>query len=672
MSFSFDSPFVISAAAMSAALTLLKVTSVLLIALAVSALMRRRSAGARHLVWLVALIATLVLPLWSAWSPLPVRVLPPAAPSMIVTTTAETGEAKPPSIEVPNVSGERVAAAPMARPNGIGTLLLAVWALGVVVLLGRMALGALVVRGIVRRARVLEQPDWHQLYEIADRLGLGDAPRLVQSDRIRMPFATGFLKAVIVLPAESASWNSERRCAVLIHELAHVKRRDLVGHLVGGVACALYWFHPLVWKAAWHLRAESERACDDLALVLGTPAVDYAEHLLEIVTQVRDEHMPAIALAMAKPHEFEGRMLAILDPLRRRRAPGRAQAIALAGALTALALVVGAMAPMQRVAASTPRPNAPAPPALSDAPEASLELDKDQLTTKTISQSKSTRTQTQQQKQERTLTQTTTSEHSSQLAMVDDDDDADTDVKVTSGANATHRAEVLAKSLRTDTDAEVRRVAAWGLSRYAGKETAAKALADALARDASKQVREMSAWALGESRSPTAIAALEAAFLRDKSPEVKRTAAWAAGSVGSRSSVKGLTTLLADADPNVREVAAWSIGSCSPGAAPPALVRLLGDPDRDVRLAVAWALYEIADGSTADEIEAAFRREKDHEVQRGLIRALGSMGETSVETLTRLVDSPDPEIRAVAVAALAGGNISGPWPWPRPEPRPFP
>jgi HEAT repeat protein len=132
--------------------------------------------------------------------------------------------------------------------------------------------------------------------------------------------------------------------------------------------------------------------------------------------------------------------------------------------------------------------------------------------------------------------------------------------------------------------------------------------------------------------------------------------------------------LLTDADPDVREVAAWSIGSCSSedAKAPPALVKALGDSNRDVRLSVAWALHVISDPSTADAIEAAFRREKDTEVQHGLIRALGSMGDRAVPTLTRLVDSADPEVRAVAVTSLAGGHSMEPWPWPRPEPRPYP
>lgn len=93
-----------------------------------------------------------------------------------------------------------------------------------------------------------------------------------------------------------------------------MKRRDLVGHTVGRLACALYWFHPLAWTAARNLRAESERACDDLALTFGTRPSDYAEHLLDIVTCVRNHETPSVALALAHRKEFEGRMLAILNP----------------------------------------------------------------------------------------------------------------------------------------------------------------------------------------------------------------------------------------------------------------------------------------------------------------------------------------------------------------------
>jgi hypothetical protein len=141
-----------------------------------------------------------------------------------------------------------------------------------------------------------------------------------------------------------------------------VKRHDLVGHTLGRLACALYWFHPLVWTAAKQLRNESERACDDLALSCGARASDYAEHLLDIVTSVRRDSTPAVALAMARRKEFEGRMLAILDPELRHSMPSRRQSFALIGSLGVIAILVGAAAPAPRSAKPQARVVTQAPP----------------------------------------------------------------------------------------------------------------------------------------------------------------------------------------------------------------------------------------------------------------------------------------------------------------------
>src|SRR5262245_52436912 len=443
--------FALSALGLAALVTLFKVTCVLAAALGVTALMRRQSAAARHIVWLVALIATLVLPLWSAWSPVPLRVLPPPATRPAVVTTAPAVPPAPTASHVApapsSVSNAVPGASPApARPRGgIGPVLLALWALGALALLARLAVGAWLVRRVVRGARALEQPDWKRpFYEVADRLELDAEPRLVESGMVRMPFATGFLQAVIVLPAESATWNAERRCAVLIHELAHVKRRDLVGHVVSRIACALYWFHPLVWTAARRLRAESERACDDLALVLGTQAGDYAEHLLEIVTAVRDERMPAVALAMAKPNEFEGRMLAILDSRRRRTGPGRMQRAGLVSALAGFALLVGGLSPAPRAMVV---PTATGADALPE----QLALGNE------IVDSKATETQRLAVEEPKAKKPKPAKETRPQTK-AEDTRDAEADSDAGHEGNDAQRAQILAKSLRTDSEVEVRRV----------------------------------------------------------------------------------------------------------------------------------------------------------------------------------------------------------------------
>ena len=648
-----------SPALLAATVVLLKLTLVLGAALAATRAMPRASAGARHLVWLAALAALLLLlPPMAAWSPLPVRVLPAAsAPAPLSPEVVQVRAPESAAPRDPTVAGAAGPGGPAGLQTlSVGHLLFLLWAAGALALLGRLAYGAWSVRRIVRRARRLDQPDWQApLFEIADRLGLDAAPQLLQSDEVRMPFATGLWSARIVLPAESAQWTAARRSAVLIHELGHVRRRDLVGHTLSRVACALYWFHPLVWTAARQLRSESERACDDLALVFGARPSDYAEHLLDIVTCVRDHRTPAVALAMAHRREFEGRMLAILNPDLHRRGPGRWTALSLVGSMAALALLVGAAAPAPRLApvgqepvAQAGVPSVPADPVQPSGPGARDKARGEPRATPRPDPRPAPEPQPQ----------------ASPAAAAD---------AATPGGTDDERATVLARTLLSDKSGEVRRVAAWGLQRYARLDVAVDALTAALARDSDEAVREMAAWALASARrSPAASAALAGAIRGARSPATRATAIWAAGSVRETTAIDALTGALADADASVREMAAWAIGSCKPERAPAALVRGLGDGDREVRLATAWALYNIQDAGVIGALDAAFRKEADPEVQEGLLRALGAMGEASVEALQHAVTSPDSAVRRVAIAALAGGNAGGPWPWPRPMPRPYP
>jgi beta-lactamase regulating signal transducer with metallopeptidase domain/HEAT repeat protein len=686
---------------------LVKATALLLVALGASLLLQRASAGSRHLVWLVAVVGLLALPAVAAWGPLPVRVLPAggvsgveAWPLRFAQGDSTAGDSKAPIASPAPTPTPASAPAPVAfrpsltpdpsSPIGLGTMLFAAWATVAFALALYLAYGAWSVHRIVARARPLDDPDWRApLYEIADRLGLDAAPRLLRSEDVKMPFAAGLVSSTIVLPAESDGWSEERRSAVLIHELGHVRRRDLVGHTLGRVACALWWFHPLVWTAARRLRAESERACDDLALVFGARPSDYAEHLLDIVSCVRDHNTPAVALAMAHRREFEGRMLAILDPELHRRGMGRLQTAGLVGGLAALALVVGAAAPVPREAEAVAQAPSNAPGrrqhvhvAVSDT-AADIGVDVDsadvRVAVSPVTRSRSANAGASASNSASSSSSTSTST-SATAGGVTVSASARASARAAAVATATadtgkpdKRAEVLAKMLRSDTSASVRRIAAWGLHEYGDNSAAVEALAVAVTGDANAGVREMAAWSLADAEdSPVASAALAKALRQDKDPKVRTTATWALGEVGDANAVAALVPMLSDPSAETRELAAWAIGNAGPKKVPAALVPLLGDKNRDVRLSAAWALYQIEDGDATDAIEAAYARETDPEVRVGLIRALGRMGDRAVDALQRLVSSPDPQVRKFAVTALAGGNASGPWPWPRPEPRPFP
>jgi beta-lactamase regulating signal transducer with metallopeptidase domain len=323
-------------------LLIAKVSVVLLVALTAAALMQRASATSRHLVWMAALFAMLALPILAIWSPVQFAVLPSAlagnsasvraavltaddlgAVALQETSAAQRNQVADVAAPVSEAAGDRAAAdaathalsTTTVTPLSVTQLIVGVWVVVATALLGWLAYGAITVRRIVNAAQPVSDTAWqNSVFEIADRLQLNTSPRLLRSAQVTMPFACGLRTPTIVLPAECESWPAERRTAVLLHELAHIRRRDIVGHTIGRVVCALYWFHPMAWLAAKRLRAEAERACDDLALNCGTRASDYAEHLLEIVTSVRNHRTPSIAMAMATRSEFEGRMLAILDP----------------------------------------------------------------------------------------------------------------------------------------------------------------------------------------------------------------------------------------------------------------------------------------------------------------------------------------------------------------------
>ncbi len=136
-----------------------------------------------------------------------------------------------------------------------------------------------------------------------------------------MPMLWGIVRPCLLVPAEALDWPQERRRVVLLHELAHVKRWDCLWQMLAQAACAVYWFHPLAWDSRRRMQAERERACDDLVLAGGPKASEYAHHLLEIASGLHAGRLgAAAAIAMARPNRLEGRLLAILDVKRNRRA----------------------------------------------------------------------------------------------------------------------------------------------------------------------------------------------------------------------------------------------------------------------------------------------------------------------------------------------------------------
>jgi HEAT repeat protein/beta-lactamase regulating signal transducer with metallopeptidase domain len=624
--------------------TLLKGTVLLLGVIVVAALLRRASAALRHLVWCLGIVTVLGLPLISMALPwqlavVPMEPLTPSTPSFVKSPASRESPAPldrsaTGAIDAGTTSQTPAVGEPRAAIStaSVINLLLVIWGVGAAYLLARLAFGALVLGRVVRRGTALETPDWqHPLLEAADRLSLPELPRLVMSDRFPMPFACGVLHPAIVLPRGAAEWDDRRRRTVLVHELAHLARRDLAMNALGQAACAVYWFHPLVWMAARKLRIESERACDDLVLGVGTRPSEYADHLLQIVCRASRSRTPAVALPMAQRHEFEGRMLAILERVARREPASVRHALVLGALALSLVIPLAALAPVRAVRGIVQEPG-------------------DTLTRQRDTTASGSPSTTLRRSARPTIPPPATK-------IVEPHPVTRSDTTAVVAA--------LVRALE-DPVASVREDAAYALG-HLEDASAVDPLVTRLGRDPAPKVREMIAWALGQLESRSATAALAASAQRDSSGDVRTMAVWALAQIADPAAVPGLTILLADRDAEVRGRAAWAIGTIEPSSAPVPLINALSDASTDVRLRAAWALGKIADGNAVSRLSATLR-DSSTEVRRAAMWALGKIGgDVAQGALLKALEDPDPEIRARAARAL-GGSDGDPWPWPWPMP----
>ncbi len=340
---------------------LLKSFVVLAVAAGLCFCWRRASAATRHLIWLLALVSLPFLPLFSSLLPSWQRPLWSVSSSLVSGNQVSlkldflpgvrSGFAPPASAPTPAEAAATSDHQP-ARGRQLAArfsasrlaLVFVTWCGGILLMLMCVAYGQLRLEKISRSARALQNPEWASLLrETRELLQLDRSVILLQSPDNIMPMTWGWWRPVVLLPAEAEPWPAERRRIVLLHELAHVKRRDCLTQLVARIVCALYWFNPLVWLAARRMCVERERACDDLVLEGGCQASDYASHLVEIAQTFR--RVPQVAaIAMARSSGLERRVTAILDGCRSRARIAKFAVMFIGLAIAGLEIFIGGYA----------------------------------------------------------------------------------------------------------------------------------------------------------------------------------------------------------------------------------------------------------------------------------------------------------------------------------------
>ncbi len=178
-----------------------------------------------------------------------------------------------------------------------GPALVALWLVGVVLLTLRLTGGFMVMQRLRRKRVSLPSVDVLQAFaSLARKAGLRRVPALRISRMVDVPMVLGVIRPLVLLPVSALSGLSARDLELLLaHELAHVRRHDLLVNALQRVVEILFFYHPAAWWVSAVMRAEREHACDERAVELaGSSEPEYVAALARL-GEARLQHAFAAA-----------------------------------------------------------------------------------------------------------------------------------------------------------------------------------------------------------------------------------------------------------------------------------------------------------------------------------------------------------------------------------------
>ena len=235
----------------------------------------------------------------------------------------------------------------------------AIWLFGASLLSVRLLGGWLLAARLRWRMTRPAPIEWRQAVErLRSRLGVARAVGLRVSSLVQSPVVIGAWRPLILAPVGMLTGMPSAQVeALLIHELAHIRRHDYLVNLLQSVAEALLFYHPAVWWVSGHIRTERERCCDDAAVSVSGDVVGYVNALAELAG-ARSMRLAAVAANGGSVADRIARLLG--EP---RPAVGKRGTAAAAVLLAAAAFGVYAQeTPRPQFAAASVKPNTDNPP----------------------------------------------------------------------------------------------------------------------------------------------------------------------------------------------------------------------------------------------------------------------------------------------------------------------
>jgi beta-lactamase regulating signal transducer with metallopeptidase domain len=272
-----------------------------LVGLLSAVMLRKKSAAVRHLVWRATVVAMWAIPFLLAAGP---QLTTTLVTSPQVSKAIRQSPDLPSALETLRIAKTDVhlyrdtdTEAPL-NPLDPWMLVSVVYLLGV---------------GVALRRWVASFRSLKSVAMFADEFEHGESTipvRVAQDPALRVPVTFGWRCPIILLPSEAHEWPESRRTAAILHEQAHVARRDWPWLCLGQALQAIQWFNPAAWLCGEALRSTAEEAADDQVLTSGIPSLQYASELLSVAEASRG-HLQA-SLAMARQSGLKARLKRIL------------------------------------------------------------------------------------------------------------------------------------------------------------------------------------------------------------------------------------------------------------------------------------------------------------------------------------------------------------------------